>query len=469
MKRISHSLAKKLWISISAAILITIVYSYFLSYFFYEKLYVENIEDALLEEGNRLASDYNEGSLTDEWKNKIEWYNSKSEAEVFVVNNPKELSACLPFEIDTEALIGGEERAQLLDGKSIEKIGYEERFDRKIISVIIPLLDGERLEGIIYMYMPLAKISELTNEFAHLWFISALLFLVIALFVGIKVIQKLTNPLFEMKQAANQVSKGNYSTRLIVQSKDEIGELAEAFNCMAESIQKEDERKKEFLANVSHELRTPISYVKGYSDALLSGLVQNKKDEKHYLHLIHREAGRMERLVGDLLDLSKLDKDEYQLVKMPLPLAQLIEEATIKYIHAIKEKGLEFQLHLNPDIIINGDEGRIEQILQNIMDNALRYTEKGSINIELILSGKYCIIRIQDTGKGIPAEDISKIKQRFYRVNKGRTRSDGGTGLGLAIVDKLVMLHGGHVEVSSEEGKGTKVDIYLPVFENREE
>src|SRR5690606_35636102 len=142
------------------------------------------------------------------------------------------------------------------DGKSIEKIGYEERFDRKIISVIIPLLDGERLQGIIYMYMPLAKISELTSEFAQLWFISALLFLVIALFVGIKVIQKLTNPLFEMKEAANQVSKGNYSTRLTVQSKDEIGELAEAFNYMAESIQKEDERKKEFLANVSHELRT---------------------------------------------------------------------------------------------------------------------------------------------------------------------------------------------------------------------
>lgn len=469
MKPFSHSLAKKLWISISAAILITIMYSYFLSYFFYEKLYVENIENALLEEGNRLASDYTRGALTDEWKNKMEWYNSKSEAEVFVVNNPKELSACLPFEMDTQALIGAEERAQLLAGDSIEKVGYEERFDRKIISVIIPLLDGERLEGIIYMYMPLAKITELTKEFAYLWLISAVLFLIIALFVGIKVIQKLTDPLFEMKQAANQVSKGNYLTRLNVQSKDEIGELAAAFNHMAESIQKEDERKKEFLANVSHELRTPISYVKGYSDALLSGLVQNKKDEQQYLHLIHREAGRMERLVGDLLDLSKLDSDEYQLVKMPLPLAQLIEEATVKYVHVMKEKGLEFQLDLDPDVIINGDEGRIEQILLNVMDNALRYTEKGGIKIELKKSGNDCCIQIQDTGKGIPAEDINKIKHRFYRVNKARTRSDGGTGLGLAIVDKLVILHGGHVEIGSEVGKGTKIDIYLPMLEDTNE
>ncbi|WP_071394517.1 sensor histidine kinase [Bacillus tuaregi] len=468
MTQISNSLAKKLWISISAAILITIMYSYFLSYFFYEKLYVENIETALLDEGYRLATDYQGGSLTDEWKSKMEWYNSKSEVEVFVVNNPKELSACLPFEMDTQALIGAEEREQLLAGETIEKVGYEERFDRKIISVIIPLLDGQRLEGIIYMYMPLAKITELTKEFAYLWFIAALLFLVIALFVGIKVIQKLTNPLIEMKQAAEQVSRGNYFTRLAIQSQDEVGELAAAFNHMAESIQKEDERKKEFLANVSHELRTPISYVKGYSDAMLSGLVQTKEDEEQYLQLIHREAGRMERLVGDLLDLSKLDTDEYQLVKMPLPLAQLIEEATVRYIPVMKDKDLVLQLDLDPDIIINGDAGRMEQIILNVMDNALRYTEKGVIKIALKKAGNQCFIRVSDTGKGIPAEDIDKIKQRFYRVNKARTRSDGGTGLGLAIVDKLVILHGGHVEISSKFGKGTMVDIYLPVLDDME-
>ena len=211
--------------------------------------------------------------------------------------------------------------------------------------------------------------------------------------------------------------------------------------------------------------RTPISYVKGYSDALLSDLVQNEKDEKQYLQLIHREARRMERLVGDLLDLSKLDSDEYQLVKMPLPLAQLIEDATNKYLPFIEEKGLNFQLNLDPDVIINGDAGRIEQILQNVMDNALRYTDKGGILIELQRKTGHCVISVQDTGKGIPKEDLSKIKQRFYRVNKARTRSDGGTGLGLAIVDKLVVLHGGSLNITSELGKGTTVEIGLPMME----
>ena len=137
-----------------------------------------------MSKGNVLSHDYKSGPLTDELKEKIEWYNSKSEAEIFLVNNPKELSACFPFEMDVEALIGAEEREDLLAGKTIEKVGYEERFDRKIISVVIPLLDENRLEGIIYMYMPLAKITELTKEFAYLWLTAALIFLIIALFAG---------------------------------------------------------------------------------------------------------------------------------------------------------------------------------------------------------------------------------------------------------------------------------------------
>lgn len=465
MKIEAGSLALKMWLSITAAILITILYSYLLSYFFYEKLYVENVENVMLEQGERLSSDYESGPLTDELKKKIEWYNSKSEAEIFVVNNPKELSACFPFEMDVEALIGAEEREELLAGKTIEKVGYEERFERKIISVVIPLLDENRLEGIIYMYMPLAKITELTKEFAYLWLTAALIFLIIALFAGGKIVKRLTGPLMKMKEAADDVAEGNYAARLNIHTKDEIGRLAAAFNHMSESIQKEDERKKEFLANVSHELRTPIGYVKGYSDALLCDMIQDEQDKKQYLNLIHREAGRMERLVGDLLDLSRLDREEYKLVTMPLPLAQLIEDAMIKYQPVLREKGLSFQLNLDPDIIINGDEGRIEQILQNVMDNALKYSEKGGISIELQNEGNMCVIRIQDTGKGIPEEDLSKIKERFYRVNKARTRSDGGTGLGLAIADKLAILHGGSLTISSSLRVGTTVEIRLPIME----
>lgn len=459
------TLSMKIWLTIIAAIFITVTFSYFLSNFFYEKLYVENIEKMLLAEGTRLSTDYEGGALSEELKEKIDWYNSKNEFEVFVVSNPKELSACLPFEMDHQTLIGAEEREKLLNGEPVQKLGYEERFDRKIISVILPLLDENRLEGIIYLYVPLAKISELTQEFNVIWSIAIILFLIISIYFGTLFVRRLTKPLIQMKEAANRVSKGDYTVRVEISSDDEIGRLAQSFNYMSSSIQKEDERKKEFLANVSHELRTPISYVNGYSEALRSGMVKDSEEQEKYLSLICRESKRMARLVEDLVDLSKLEMDEYPFTKNPLPFAQLIEDSTQKYKLAMREKGLTLSYCLDPEIIIQGDEGRIEQVIQNIMDNALRYTYKGGITITLEKHQKGCLLSIGDTGIGIPKEDLVHITERFYRVNKARTRADGGTGLGLAISKKIVHLHGGEMVLKSELKKGTIVEILLPTLE----
>ncbi|MFB6466150.1 sensor histidine kinase [Cytobacillus sp. Hz8] len=418
----------------------------------------------MLTEGKQLAANYKGGPLTDELKNKVEWYNAVSEAEIFMVNNPKELSACLPFDIDYQSLIKPDEREKLLKGEPVLKTGFEERFDRKIVATIIPLLDHNRLEGIIYLYLPIEKISEITKDFSVLWLAAAVLFIVITLFFGTKLISRLTKPLKQMTLAAEKVSEGDYNTRVDIESDDEIGQLGTAFNQMSASIQKEDERKKEFLANVSHELRTPISYVKGYSEAMLNDIIQ-PEDEYKYLHLIHREAGRMERLVGDILDLAKMESDGFQLLNFPLVLSQLIEDAVEKYALVLEEKGLTFSLQLDPDIIINGDEGRLEQVVQNLMDNAIRYTEEGGITIRLTKHPKGCLLELCDTGCGIPQEDLQKITQRFYRVNKGRTRADGGTGLGLAITEKIIHLHGGEFSIESELGKGTCAKLIFPTIE----
>ncbi|MDQ0155077.1 sensor histidine kinase [Robertmurraya andreesenii] len=461
----SLSLSTKIWLTIIASILITVIFSYLLSNLFYEKLYVENLEKTLLSEGKLLANDYKGGPLDDELRERIEWYNSKNDFEVFVVSNPKELAACFPFETNHVTLIEEKEREQLLEGKTIQKQGFEERFNRKILAVIIPLLDDSRLEGIIYLYVPLARITELTKDFTYLWLIAAVLFLVISFYLGTLLVKKLTRPLQQMKAAADKLSKGDYSVRVLQTSDDEVGQLARAFNHMSSSIQKEDERKKEFLANVSHELRTPLSYVNGYTEALLLGIVKSEEEKEKYLALIHRESKRMERLVGDLLDLTKLETDEFQLLKTPLPLAQLVEEAIEKYRLPLKEKNIKLSTHLDPDIIILGDEGRMEQVIQNMMDNAMKYTEKGEITLHLEKHAEGCILSITDTGVGIPEKDLQHIKERFYRVNKARTRLDGGTGLGLAISDKIIALHQGKLRISSQLGKGTRVDIILPVLE----
>lgn len=464
MNFLPNTLSKKLWIFVTTTIIITIGFSFLLSNYFYEKLYVENVRRGLLEEGNKLSDEYEGGPLSSDLIEKVEWYNTKNESEVFIVSNPKELSACLPYEIDYDTIIGPEEREKLLNGQSVEKTGYEERFDRDVMAVIVPLNDSNRLEGIIYLYIPLARITELTNDFSIVVLIAGVLFVILSVYIGTIFVRKITKPLEIMREAAEKVTTGDYSVRVPIFSKDEIGQLGNAFNHMSVSIQKEDEKKKEFLADVSHELRTPISYVKGYSEALIAGMVKSLKDQERYLQIIHREANRMERLVGDLLDLSRLDSEDFRLELRPLPLAQLVEDCLQKYLLKLQDKGLSISWELNPDIIVHADEDRIVQVIQNIVDNSINYTEQGSITVLLSKHEKGCILSIKDTGVGIPREDLQRVTQRFFRVNKARTRNDGGTGLGLAISNKLIQLHGGQITIESTFGKGTAISIILPVI-----
>jgi signal transduction histidine kinase len=465
MKHLADSLLKKLWLTITIAVLITISVSFILSYLFYEKLYVDRIEENLLETGELLAQDYQGGPLSEDLKAKIKWFNEKSEMEVFLVHSSVELTSCLPFEAKSDALFPSEDLAQLEHGQIIAKIGFEEFFGRKMIAVIIPLINGDHLEGMIFLYVPLAKISELTKDFSYLWLIGGVSFTVVALAVGFIMIDRITRPLVDMKRAAKRVSKGDYSTRVVIHSNDEVGQLAVAFNQMSASIQQEDERKREFLADVSHELRTPISYIKGYSEGLASGFIQSPQEQEKYLKLINREAERMGKLVSDLLDLSKIDAGQFTIERHPFPLAQLIEDFVQKYTQVLEEKQISLSVYLNPDIIIDADEGKIEQILQNIMDNAIRYTDiGGTIGIRLEKHPYGASVEISDTGIGIPAEDLMKITERFYRVNKARSRSNGGTGLGLAIAEKLITLHYGKIEIESELGKGTTVRLLFRII-----
>lgn len=331
MRRNTLTLEQKIWLMISLSVILTVSFSSFLLDYFYQKLYVDKVEQTLLQEGKSLASDYHGGEVSETFRKQIEWYDEKSTAEVILVNNPRELSACLPFDIDYQSLISGKDRAKLLRGETVTKIGYEKRFHRKIMGVIIPLLDDHRLQGAIYLYIPLASIQELTKEVAMIWLPLAALFVFVLLIAGKRLVRHITGPLKEMEEVAYHMSQGNYEAQIPVRTNDEIGKLAKAFNIMAKAVAEEDMRKREFLANVSHELRTPISYVKGYSEAILQGLVKTKEEQRKHVQLIYREAGRMERLVRDLLDLAQLEGNSVPLQKVPLVFAQVIEDTVAKY------------------------------------------------------------------------------------------------------------------------------------------
>lgn len=458
-------LSVKIWMLLLLFIAITIVFLVIFTNFLYEELYVEDTETSMTEIAENLQSTYTGGAVTNEFIKQTEDFNRFSDVEVFTVRNPRELSACLPFDVDYETLIGQEERAQLIEGDAVIKRGYEKRFNREVVSVIYPLVDENRLEGIIYAYVPLTKITEMASKDVIFLVVTVSLLLLLMAWVSLKTLQKVLVPLDELKKASNEMAAGNYETRVDVKSLDEIGELAKTFNQMASSIQQEDEKKRDFLSIVSHELRTPISYIKGYGEAFEQQLVPEDKKKEIYT-LIVQEANRMQKLTNDLLMVARSEQN-HDMDMSPLVLSEVVREVLQLVKPLANRKEIRFTVTIDEDTILQADEQMTKQILINILENAIHYSpDSSNIAIGNETTKNETTIHIKDQGCGIAQEHLAHITERFYRVNKARSRADGGTGLGLSIASQLVELQKGKLAFTSEVEKGTTVYITLPIWED---
>jgi len=221
--------------------------------------------------------------------------------------------------------------------------------------------------------------------------------------------------------------------------------------------------RSDFVANVSHELKTPLTSIKGFVETLLEGALDDKENNRNFLNIIHKHAERLDSLVNDLLSLSHLESKEIILKKTSFNLRQQVEGVISGFRSQLKKKDIEIKNELPVGISVIADKARLEQVVTNLIDNAIKFNkEKGSVRIfSEEINGKVKII-VEDSGIGIPEKDIPRIFERFYRVDKARSRELGGTGLGLSIVKHIVELHGGSVGVESTEGLGSKFWFLLP-------
>lgn len=231
--------------------------------------------------------------------------------------------------------------------------------------------------------------------------------------------------------------------------------------------QKLDNMRKEFVANVSHELKTPLTSIKSYTETLLEGALEDKKLAKEFLNVINSETDRMDRLVRDLLQLSRLDYEKEEWNKKESNLVKIVENAIVKVSITAKNKQQKLSFVYEEEAFICWvDKDKIEQVILNILTNAIKYTpEHGQIKILLTGDEGQAVLAIKDNGIGIPQKDISRVFERFYRVDKARSRMLGGTGLGLSIAKQILEAHNGTIDLRSEEGKGTEVIITLPLLE----
>jgi len=221
--------------------------------------------------------------------------------------------------------------------------------------------------------------------------------------------------------------------------------------------------RKDFVANVSHELKTPITSIKGFAETLLDGAAEDPKVREQFLTIIFDESKRIQLLIEDLLILSRLEKDDSTLHVVPLEIGIMLQEIMPIIEHQAEYKSIEVTVDADESLTFEADEEKIKQILLNLLTNAISYTpEKGSILLKIKDNGENVSFEVKDTGIGISKENLPRIFERFYRVDKDRSRDTGGTGLGLAIVKHIVEVHNGEIEVDSELGKGTTFTVSIP-------
>lgn len=286
----------------------------------------------------------------------------------------------------------------------------------------------------------------------------------VAMLISLLFSRGIQRPLREMMGASQRIAEGHYDERVRVAGMDELGQLAERFNLMAEKLNQVEAMRRQLIGDVSHELRTPLTAIKGSMEGLMDGVLP--ATEETYQQ-IHQEADRLNRLVDDLQELSRVESGAYELDLRRVEIAPLLETLAKRFHGQFEAKGVGLELSLPADLPpVLADEHRILQVLTNLTANALQYTPGGgTVTVSAIWTNGHIRFTVRDTGTGIAPEHLSHLFDRFYRADKSRSRAaGGGSGIGLTIAKYLVEAHGGEIRVESEGvGKGSAFSFTLPV------
>lgn len=274
-------------------------------------------------------------------------------------------------------------------------------------------------------------------------------------------INSIVKPVGEVGQTARRIAQGDFNARLRKRKDDEIGELCDIINDMAEELSTSEKMKNDFISSVSHELRTPLTAIKGWSETISDFDEVDQETFTKGMRVISSETERLAHMVEELLDFSRIQDKRMQLNKNKMDLIAELSEVVLMYEENAKQEGktLNYQ---EPDQVVTffGDRHRLRQVFINVVDNALKYSDRGdSVTVRAAVTPAHVCITVADTGCGIRAEDLPRVKERFFKANSTRR----GSGIGLAVADEIISMHGGTLEVTSKENVGTRVTILLPL------
>jgi signal transduction histidine kinase len=322
--------------------------------------------------------------------------------------------------------------------------------------------------------VPESRLSQAWLELAPRLALAGAIALTVSFGVAFLISRSISGPLARITQASQQMARGDYDVHIPISGQDEVGRLSEAFNHMAREVNSSQRMMKDLLANVSHELKTPLTSIQGFSQAMLDGSVKDDEEFRESSRIINEEANRMRALVDDLLLLSQIESGQVLMQHAHVDLAELLERTLERFQWTLRDAEITYGFSSDRLPPVHGDERRLEQVFSNLMENAVRHTPRGGTVTVRAMVARPPVgggggsppgeiqIGVHNTGSFIPPEDLPRVFERFFQVDRARARKGGSSGLGLAIVSEIVEAHGGKVRAASDRNRGTEFIVTLP-------
>ncbi len=342
------------------------------------------------------------------------------------------------------------------------KSDFDDIYPERVMSVAYPLHYKTTPIGAIVFNKSLPEMRQTVLDMLMMFVLSALLSLIVSFIILYIQAKKISRPITQLNRAAQSIAKGDFSERVPVTSRDEIGQLASTFNFMASSIEKSDSGRKRFISDVSHELRTPMTSITGFVEGMLDGTI-DEAERDDYLKIVRDESVRLTRLVNDMMEMSKLQSDEFKINIAPFDINDLVCLSLISLEKKMTERNIDADVDFRTDkLMVLGDKDQLQRVLINLLDNAIKFSLPDTkIIIKTSIEKGKAHISISNTGDRIPPEELKHIFDRFYKTDASRERDRTGAGLGLSFVKNILRLHNQTISVRNEKSG----DNYITTFE----
>lgn len=464
-----QSIARRWMMNTMLVIVIVLITVNVIIYYLVKQYFYGSAESYLISEANAeetiMARLYDD--LTVNWstgmRQMIENFEKRDQIEMMSINQNGEVSLS---------------SSGFTPGKNVEMPDYEmakksedgrglfigRDGDENIIAVTVMISRPTRTYGAFRLVSSLTLLDRQLSRIMFIALAISVFVLLIAIMMGLYFVKSICVPLARISSTAKKLAKGDFSERIPVTSSDEIGQLSNAFNEMADDLENSEQIKNDFISSVSHELRTPLTAIKGWSETLAAGY--DPETFSKGMKVITGETLRLEQMVEELLDFSRIQSGHFTLQTATIDVIAELEDALLLYNDKAKKEHKTLSYN-NPEFMcaVNGDKSRLRQVFINVLDNALKYTEEGGeIDVMAEKTDSDVVVIVSDTGCGIAPEDLPKIKQKFYKANSTKR----GSGIGLAVADEIITMHGGLLEAESELGVGTRITIVLPLAAKKE-